>query len=210
MFLNITEFKKFLKAAYKGSGLIVGILDGNLVLTNNARAWGVQIDGDYIPNKLKAALVELIGDLPEEGEVLNYTQDGAQTEMDLGSFDFYDVWRGSRDYAAYTPFMLKTDYGEYSLLQIHSIMEVRPIHRSFLNIISAKDLDHAVEEMPGRPSYRNRTLYWKNDTTIYWVETHALQDLVEEVILPRMTFLDCFEQPVKLRETEQLPYGEED
>lgn len=209
MFLNITEFKKFLKAAYKGSGLIVGILDGNLVLTNGGRTWGVQVNGDFIPNKLKAALVELIGDLPEEGEVLNYTQDGAQTEMDLGDFNFYDMWMRASDYATNTPFMLKSDYGEYSLMQVHSTMEVRPILRSFLDIISAKDLDYAVEEMPGRPSYRNGTLYWKNDTTIYCAGMCVLSDLMEDDVLPRMAFLDCFEQPMKLRETEQLPYEED-
>lgn len=210
MFLNITEFKKFLKAAYKGSGLIVGILDGNLVLTNNGRTWGVQVEGEHIPNKLKAALVELIGDLPEEGEVLNYTQDGAQTEMDLGDFDFYAMWMRAQDYAANTPFMLKVNYGEYSLMQIHSTMEVRPILRSFLDIISAKDLDHMVEEMPGRPGYCNGTLYWKNDTTIYCAGTHKLEEFTEDIILPRMEFLDCFEQTPKLRVTEPLPYDEED
>lgn len=210
MFLNITEFKKFLKAAYKGSGLIVGILDGNLVLTKNERTWGVQVEGEYIPNKLKAALVELIGDLPKEGEVLNYTQDGAQTEMDLGDFNFYDMWMRASDYAANTPFVLKSDYGEYALMQVHSTMEMRPIRRSFLNIISAKDLDYSVEEMPGRPSYRNGTLYWKNDTTIYCAGTHMLDEFTEDTVLPRMNFLDCFEQPAKLRVAEQLPYDEED
>lgn len=210
MFLNITEFKKFLKVAYKGSGLIVGVLDGNLILTNSGRIWGVQVDGDYIPNKLKAALVELIGDLPEEGEVLNYTQDGAQTEMDLGDFDFYDMWMRAQDFAAKSPIVLKNDYGEYVLMQVHSTMEMRPLYRDFLDIISAKDLEHAVEEMPVRPSFRNGVLYWKNDTTIYWAGTSKIQDVYENEVLPRLEFLDCFGNEIKVRETEQLPYDEED
>lgn len=210
MFLNITEFKKILKNAYKGSGLTVGILNGNLVLTNSTRTWGVQVDGDYVPNKLKAALVELIGDLPEEGEVLSYTQDGAQTEMDLGEFDFYYMWMQAKDYAANTPFILKTGYDEYALMQIHSTMEMEPIYRGFLDIISAKELDHSMEEMPGRPSYRNGVLYWKNDTTIYWAGTGMLRDVYKNEVLPRLAFLDCFENGIKVRETEHLPYDEED
>ncbi|MBQ6832848.1 MAG: hypothetical protein IJO55_00335 [Lachnospiraceae bacterium] len=210
MFLDITKFKKFLSTAYKGAGLIVGMLDENLVMTNNARTWGVQVDGDHIPNKLKAALVELIGDLPEEGEVLNYTKDGAQTEMNLGEFNYYDAWMRARDYAAYTPFMLKSDYGIYSLLQLHSTMELKPIRRDFLDIISAKDIDHSVEEMPGRPAYGHETLYWKNDTTIYWAGTFRVDEFTEDIVLPRLEFLDCFEQPMKLRIVEQLPYDEED
>lgn len=210
MFLNITEFKKFLKTAYKGSGLIVGVLDGNLILTNSSRIWGVQVDGDYIPNKLKAALVELIGDLPEEGEVLNYTQDAAQTEMDLGDFDFYDMWMRAQDFAAKSPIVLKNDYGEYVLMQVRSTMEMRPLYRDFLDIISAKDLEHAVEEMPVRPSFRNGVLYWKNDTTIYWACTSKIQDAYENEVLPRLEFLDCFGNEIKVRETEHLPYDEED
>ena len=210
MFLNITEFKKFLKTAYKGSGLIVGVLDGNLILTNSSRIWGVQVDGDYIPNKLKAALVELIGDLPEEGEVLNYTKDAAQAEMNLGEFDFYHMWMRAGDYAAKSPIVLKNDYEEYVLMQVHSTMEMRPLYRDLLDIISAKDLEHAVEDMPVRPSFRNGVLYWKNDTTIYWACTSKIQDVYENEVLPRLEFLDCFGTEIKVRRTEQLPYDEED
>ena len=210
MFLNITEFKKFLKLAYKGSGLIVGSIDEHLVLMNASGTWGIQITDGFIPNKLKAAMVELIGDLPEKGEVLNYQPEGIQSEMDLSQFDFYVKWKQARDYAVQTPFILRYAHTEYILLQIHSTMELRPINRVFTDLISIKDLDHAVESMPGRPCYLDSVLYWKNDTMIYWAGTATLGEGFETDVLPNLAFLDCFENEEKLRATGCLPFDEED
>lgn len=209
MFLNITEFKKFLKSAYKGSGLIVGSIDEHLVLMNASGTWGVQITDGFIPNKLKAAMVELIGDLPEEGEVANYQPEGIQNEMDLSRFNFYEKWKQARDYAAQTPFILRYAHAEYILMQIHSTMELCPINRTFTDLISIKDLDHAVESMPGRPCYLDGTLYWKNDTMIYWAGAAVLSEEFETDVLPKLSFLDCFENEVKLRDTGCLPFDEE-
>lgn len=210
MFLNITEFKKFLKLAYKGSGLIVGNLNGYQILMNEPGTWGVQIDAKFVPNKLKGALVELIGDLPEEGEIANYQPEGAQNEMDLDRFDFYKWWKQARDFAAQTPFILQHSHTEFVLMQIHSTMELRALNRIYTDLISNKDLDHAFENMPGRPCYLNGVFYWKNDTMLYWVGSSVLSEEFETNVLPNLSFLDCFENATKLRDNGCLPFEEED
>ena len=96
MFINLIEFKKLLKNAYKGGGLIVGRLEEDMVLTNGSGTWGVQVEAECVPNKLKGALVELIGDLPEYGEVCRYSPEGIQTELNLGRFDFKGLGRQRR------------------------------------------------------------------------------------------------------------------
>ena len=210
MFINITEFKKLLKAAYKGSGLIVGNLDGGLIVTNVAGLWGVRVDCDFLPNKLKAALIELIGDLPEDGEVCSYQTDCVQTEADLGRFDYLGRWKQAKDYAVQTPFILTTKWNEFVMMQVHSSMELRPIARLYVDLISTKDLDHQNESMPGNPSYARGTLYWKNGTMIYWAGTSILNDDLEEKVIPRLAFLDCFKNEIILRDGENLPFDEEE
>lgn len=208
MFLNITGLKKYLKAAYKGSGLIVGNLDREMVIMNAAGTWGIQIDTIFVPNKLKGALAELIGDLPEEGEIYTYRPEDTQKELDLGRFDFYYQWKCAKDYAAQTPFILRCAWDEYALMQIHSTMELRPVSREYMDLISIKDLDHSNESMPGNPSYLNGILYWKNDTMIFWTGTSVLNEKMEELVIPRLAFLDCFGKELSLR-LENLPYEEE-
>lgn len=200
MFLNMVEFKKFLKNAYKGSGLIVGVLDHNLVLMNASSAWGVQMKEEHVSNELKSVLVKLIGDIPKEGEIYNFQQDGSQTELDLGRFDFQEMWKEAFDFAERTPFILQHSCEEYALMQLHSTMEMRPILRKFVDMISAKDLDHSVEEMPGRPSVRGGVLFWKNAAMIYWAGMYRMSEDMEEIVLPRLNFLDCFKKTLTLRE----------
>lgn len=207
MFLSLVGLKKLLKGAYKGGGLIVGNLEGGLVAMGASSTWGIRVEEEHIPNKLKAALIELIGDLPEAGEIYNYKPGSVQAEIDLGRFDFQGMWRQARDFAADTPFILRSKWEEYLLVQIHSTMELRAVSRKLTDMIGAKDLDHELEGMPGRPAYSQGILYWKNETMVYWAGTSVLDEGLEEKVLPNLAFLDCFEDGVMLREGGCLPYG---
>ena len=71
MFLKISELKKALKSALKMSGLTVGNTDGCYVVA--AADWGLYVSQEYASNKFKAAIMELVGDLPEPEECLHYT-----------------------------------------------------------------------------------------------------------------------------------------
>ena len=59
-----------MKASLKKHGLIVGnVNDHYLVYSDN---WGLYIEIPYASNKFKAAIMELIGDLPEPYECYLY------------------------------------------------------------------------------------------------------------------------------------------
>lgn len=208
MFINLIEFKKLLKNAYKGGGLIVGRLEEDMILTNGSGTWGVQVEAECVPNKLKGALVELIGDLPEYGEVCRYSPEGIQTELNLGRFDFKGLWKAAKDYAVQAPFFLQEKWDEYALLQLHSTMEMRMVPREFIDLISGKDLDHEIEEMPGRPSVRDDFVIWKNGIMAFWTKFERPREETEKIILPRLSFLDCFGEEPKLLQ-EDVPDKEE-
>ncbi len=200
MFVNIIELKKLLKGAYKGNGLIAGNLDGGLVVMSASGTWGFRVEEEYVPNKLKAALIELIGDLPEAGEIYNYNPKSVQAEINLGRFDFRGRWKQAKDFATDTPFILRSKWEEFFLVQIRSTMELCAISRKFTDMISTKDLNHELESMPGRPGYCQGVLYWRNETMIYWACTSKLSEDMEEKILSRLAFLNCFEKETTLRE----------
>jgi hypothetical protein len=84
------------------------------------------------------------------------------------------------------------------------------------DVISSKELDTTVESMPGRPNYNSGILYWKNDTTIYWVHTTEAGEKAKDILFPSMGKLDFFQTDWRLRDDnepaeeadfeEELPY----
>lgn len=80
MFLNKTKFKKMMKEAYNRGGLKVGRIYDGLVLSNVTWISWTR-EGD-IPNWLKAAVIELAGELPEEGDLFQASySDGIQYQI---------------------------------------------------------------------------------------------------------------------------------
>lgn len=79
MIFNKSVFKKMLKTAYKGRGLLVAKQEERFILAGGY--WVITIDEDYFPNSAKAALVELTGRLPEHGDCFRSTSGGNQIEM---------------------------------------------------------------------------------------------------------------------------------
>ncbi len=79
MIFNKSVFKKILKEAYKGYGLLVGNNDGRIILSG--QWWIMTMDEDVFNKDGRAALVQLTGVLPEPGEYWRSTSAGNQIEM---------------------------------------------------------------------------------------------------------------------------------
>lgn len=193
MFLRTAELKKMMKSELKGAGLHVGNIMGAYLVYGST--WGLSTDTEYASNRFKAALTELIGDIPEPGECYRYYMQEKQVAQD-GCVDYpdvYEAWKAAKDHAVGTPLNLVSWPHEFNLYQIHSNGEYVIVPRSQVSdVISMKELDGTVESMPGRPSYMSPTLYWKNDTTIYWVMTVEQGERVRDVLLPALSGLDFF------------------
>ena len=193
MFLKTAELKKMMKSELKGAGLHVGNIMGAYLVYGST--WGLSTDTEYASNRFKAALTELIGDIPEPGECSRYYMQEKQVAQD-GCVDYpdvYEAWKAAKDHAVGTPLNLVSWPHEFNLYQIHSNGQYVIVPRSQVSdVISMKELDGTVESMPGRPSYMSPTLYWKNDTTIYWVMTVEQGERVRDVLLPALSGLDFF------------------
>ena len=66
MFIKTSIFKKLLKEAYKNDNLSVGHSGKAKVYYIVGGYWFVAVQEQFFPNAEKAALVELIGDLPRD------------------------------------------------------------------------------------------------------------------------------------------------
>ena len=66
MFIKTSIFKKLLKKAYKNDNLSVGHSEKAKVYYIVGGYWFVAVQEQFFPNAEKAALVELIGDLPRD------------------------------------------------------------------------------------------------------------------------------------------------
>ncbi len=66
MFLKFNLWKKLLKEAWKGGGLWVGRREDSYYISDGW--WIMKILKESMSNKEKAAMIELIGEFPEEGQ----------------------------------------------------------------------------------------------------------------------------------------------
>lgn len=185
-----------MKASLKKHGLIVGnINDHYLVYSDN---WGVYVEHPYATNKFKAALMELIGDLPEPYECYIYTI-GADKEIVQESVldypDPYERWKEAKNFAIITPLLLFSWPHEYIVCQEKKGLRFLTADRALtLAAISPSELDTTSESMPGRPSLLDDcVLYFKNESTIYWVHTESPGSKVREVLFPQLTGMNFFE-----------------
>ena len=81
MFLKISEFKKAMKSALKTTGgLYVGNLDDHYLVYTSF--WGVYVESTYATNKFKAAIMELIGDMPDEETCYKYYIEDKKLNME--------------------------------------------------------------------------------------------------------------------------------
>lgn len=79
MFIKTAGFKRLLKEAYKGAGLRIGAAADGVYLSGGY--WVIWVKRSEIPKEKLAAIIELVGELPEEGEAYRATKDGQQYEL---------------------------------------------------------------------------------------------------------------------------------
>lgn len=81
-----------IKEAYKGSGLRIGSTDEGLYLSGGY--WVIWIKRDQIPKEKLAAIIELVGEIPEQGVAYRATKDGQQYELEWN--EFYETMENAK------------------------------------------------------------------------------------------------------------------
>lgn len=218
MFLKTGELKKIMKSSLKTCGLTVGNVNGYYLIFSDI--WGAAVETIRASNKLKAAIMEMVGDLPEPGECCCYTV-GTDKELVCQTVwphpEPYEEWKAAKDFATATPVKLMLWPHTYMIFQSKKDLKFLLAKESLTNaVISASELELEMESMPGRPSLMGNVLYFKNETTIWWVYTEPAESRVKDVLFPHLSGIDFFDtdwkvSPERVEEAEEeteekLPY----
>lgn len=150
MFLNKSVFKKLIKSAYKFGDLRVGrIYDGLVVV---GAAWSVWMDEEYVPNWIKAALIEIIGTLPFEDELIHYKK-GEIDQMVLvnDQLNLPKRFTAAKEPYIVTPVICSNGYHALQTLQHKQSLELKAVNKDLFDLIDASNLN---EECPASGQWK--------------------------------------------------------
>lgn len=210
MFLKTGELKKILKASLKKHGLVVGCVNHHYLVYSDS--WGVYVDVIYASNKFKAALMELIGDLPEPEECYFYEIEPVNRQPvsrpESNYINPFERWKQAKDYALQTPLYLNAWPHEYAMFQVHSDRSYLTVSRTLIGAISVRELEEG-EGIPGNPCVKDGALYWKNETMIYWAHSESPGNRVLTSLFPKLAGLSFFEDSWEIPEGNEADAAEE-
>lgn len=168
MFLHMPTLKKLLKSAYSQSNLTIGRLEGGLLIEcGTFMAW---LEWHSVPNKIKAALIELAGELPEEGHAFTAGKEGNQYEIpERDAWHIHDGLRAAQKRYIVTPVVLD---GDYHFLQDTGSTATKIVAQKFIDLIDPAERDYnAGEGSVAGPYSRldSNMIYWATDFCILTV-----------------------------------------
>lgn len=179
MFLKTGELKKLMKSSLKRQQLKIGRMESEMgdYYLICSDLWGLKVDEDGATNKFKAAIMELVGEIPQRGRCQVYEINPDTGIACRGTWDFpdpYQDWLQAKDSAKDTPLVLTVWPQEYRIYQRESDKGYLAVPRVWTDsMFSSRELEDG-ESMPGQPSLLRTgegtdILYFKNQTSIYWI-----------------------------------------
>lgn len=162
MFLSTTAAKKLFKKAFNECGLRVSRMSEMLYIAGTG--WETEMIHDMAPYKLKAAIVELCGRIPEEHEQFLATKDGLQEELGTGEL-LYDRYLRAKMILSETPVIIDRKYHMYKLFQHRGDRDFTLINTERLSLIDIREVD--MENGEGIPSGPcSETDHWRSP--VFW------------------------------------------
>lgn len=166
MFINPTVFKKIIKNSWSREGLTVGATEEEIFLAGGC--WVIRAYKTEMQKKIKAAVIELIGDFPRTGEVFTCYKKKS-TQYEIAENEYWNITE--RFVEAQVPLnVTKIQYTD-SWANIRILQEEKTKQCTAINDIFWKLLDvtarEAMESPPEGPvtDFLNTGLvYWQNET----------------------------------------------
>lgn len=181
MFLHTPTFKKLLKASWKNGGITVGRLDSrSLFVAGNY--WIVWFDYTSIPNRIRAAIIEYAGELPEYGEIFKAKVDEPnQYEMPFKEhYDVHKNWQQAKNPLIATPAVIVERNNLYQIFQDKENHLV-PVSMIYSDLIDLREQEECEGSVIG-PSIRDyglgftSPLYWYSDLCILGIMPACLDN----------------------------------
>lgn len=163
MFVDNKKFRRQFKIAYDGTG--VQVMNDGERLYIAAPDWALEVELDDVPNAMKAAIIEMCGEIPDRG--LAFTARAGECNQET---IVYSVWTPSREYTECsarkvdkTPISYRLHHcPEWRILQTCDTGECILADAELLSMISEKAIDEDKESFPQYPELCGDVLIWQN------------------------------------------------
>lgn len=168
MFLNKTMLKKMIKSSFKWEGLVVGRIYDGLVVAGGT--WVTWTEEGYIPNWLKAAVMEYTGELPKQGCVFKAKKDEPiQYEIaDNQLYDLPEMKKRCRYSYTVAPVVVRDQFSSVRLFQQNSSKEMLAVPETFFEMIDLSELgEENAPTGPASTSASGEILLYKNEHSAY-------------------------------------------
>lgn len=173
MFIKVPIFKKLLKQAFAADRMKVKMDESGL--TVDCSHFAVWFEREHIPNKIKSAIVELAGEIPEEGKAFLAQKNGNQYEMDSAVLDMRNLLRQTDKRYVQTPIVYSDNYDTYRFLQMAGKTDnIKLVADIFIQMLDPHELDHVAAEGTIQGPYSMETgmlFFWATDLCILAVGT---------------------------------------
>lgn len=165
MFLKSAEFKKLIKEAYSGPGLKFGNDGYGYYLSGGY--WAIWIMKGFIPKKELGAIIELTGEMPEEGKGFKSTKDGNQYEIQNNPiFRVMENALECETELCVTPVLIKENLEKPKrILQNPGSRKILLVDEKFVRMIDNSTIDFKSGETPAEGPLigKHAGVFWKND-----------------------------------------------
>lgn len=172
MFITQKVFKSLINEAYKGAGITVGRREERILLAGTY--WGIEVTRQALPNKALAAIIELTGELPADGEMFKATKEGLQYQMPETYWDFTSYAREvekGKPYTVTNILLHKHPYGKMlRVLQAQDeTSETKIISNMFINAVDRLEINEECESYVNGPFAMNEyahMVFWESEACI--------------------------------------------
>ncbi len=170
MFIKTNIFKRLLKEAYKGSGLVVGFTEEERYYIAGSY-WCLMVYERYFTNKEKAAVIELIGNLPKRNEYIRVREDEIQSMLPDETF-IRVMDEEPLELLEETPILIEEAYGVISRM-LSTGKSLIPINEALYAMVDEgeKTEDDLDIEGPYRVPELHHAVFWENNTSTLMLNT---------------------------------------
>lgn len=191
MFINKTVFKRLAKEAYNHDHLIVGNVYEGIVVSGEY--WKIFAPGGDMPNWFKAALIELIGELPDKDIVLEYRKKEApqQRLYEDWEFDLHALFMKAKNPYTATPVLYEKGWMGYHFFQSNTGAEVLAIPEYLFKMVDFSSMEND-EFRPAGPSTDEREswFYWSNERCVLGLICVKPHDANAKAVMDALSVID--------------------
>lgn len=188
MFVRLRDFKRLIKEAYTGAGLYVA-RRGNQLLFGGSY-WAIATTKESLDKKALAAVIELTGEMPEDGGAFKATKEANQYEINEVHWNLIDAteqYEDEEEELTVTRLVLnKHPYGQAMRILQAEDGQVDVLGEGFIQAIDPASMNTDYEykiEGPFINRHFPKQVYWKSGATTMTAFLFNRDDMKEKDLL---------------------------